>query len=90
MSLGIPAVVSDFGGNTHMVKNGEDGLVFPTKNAESLAICLIRLYRDKELYKKMSEKALARYDSEFTAKAMSDKMAQIYVDEYNKRSALKA
>ena len=89
MSLGIPAVVSDYGGNTHMVKNGEDGLVFPAKNAEALAICLIRLYRDRELYKKMSEKAYVRYDSEFTAKAMSEKMAQIYVDEYNKRSALK-
>lgn len=89
MSLGIPAVVSDYGGNTHMVKNGEDGLVFPAKNSESLAICLIRLYRDKELYKKMSEKALARYNSEFTAKAMSDRMARIYIDEYNKRSASK-
>ena len=85
MSIGIPCVVSNFGGNTHMVKNGEEGLVFPAKNAESLAICLIRLYRDKELYCKTSQRARARYESEFTARAMTDKMKDIYLSEHNKK-----
>ena len=85
MSLGIPSVVSDYGGNTYMVKNGQEGLVFPAKNAESLAICLTRLYRDKELYEAMSRRALLRYETELTAKAMSDKMKRIYLDEYKKR-----
>ena len=89
MSLGIPSVVSDFGGNTHMVKNGEEGFVFPVKNAESLAICLIRLYRDRELYEKISQRARARYEREFTARAMSDRMAGIYHKEYYKKRVRK-
>ena len=82
MSLGIPAVVSDYGGNTFMVRNGENGFVFPRGNHESLAICLIRLYKDKELYRRMSQNAILRYQKDFTAKAMSDKMRKIYFDEY--------
>ena len=89
MSLGIPAVVSDFGGNTHMIKNGEEGFVFPVKNAESLAICLIRLYRDRALYSEMSQRARDRYEREFTARAMSDRMSDIYHNEFNKKRGRK-
>lgn len=84
MSLGIPAVVSDYGGNPFMVKNGEEGFIFPVGNHESLAVCLVRLYRDRALYKKMSQNAETRYIKDFTAKAMSDRMARIYRDEYAK------
>lgn len=84
MSLGIPAVVSDYGGNPFMVKNGEEGFVFPTGNSESLAVCLVRLYRDRALYRRMSQNAELRYVKDFTAKAMSDRMASIYLEEYAK------
>ena len=61
MSLGIPSVVSDCGGNTYMVKNCENGLIFPMENEEALAMALIRLYCDRELYKKFSANAYGRY-----------------------------
>lgn len=84
MSLGIPAVASDYGGNPHMVKNCENGLLFPVKNAEALAMALIRLYRDKELYSACSRGALERYKNEFTARKMSEKMMDFYRLEYEK------
>ena len=34
MSLGIPAVVSDFGGNPGVIFEGENGYLFPTKNSD--------------------------------------------------------
>ena len=82
MSLGIPSVVSDCGGNTYMVKNGENGLTFPMQNEEALAMAIIRLYCDKELYKNCSANAYGRYCTEFTAKAMTNKLMLLYKSEY--------
>lgn len=82
MSLGIPAVASDYGGNTHMVKNAVNGLLFPAKNADALAMAIIRMYRDTDLYSKCSAGALRRYEAEFTAQAMSKRMEDFYKTEY--------
>ena len=87
MSLGIPSVVSDFGGNTGMVRNCFNGFVFRQKNYEELAICLIRLYRNPELYKRLSRNTIERYRSEFTAKAMSEKMKSLYLREAGENKA---
>ncbi len=84
MSLGIPAVASDYGGNPHMVKNGVNGLLFPTGNAEALAMALIRLYRDRELYLTCSQGALERYENEFNSLIMSEKMMDFYRREHAK------
>ncbi len=84
MSLKIPCVASDFGGNPHMVKNGINGLIYPSKNADALAECLIRLYHDKELYQKCSEGAYKRFSEEFDAKIMVKSMENIYKNEYEK------
>ena len=37
MSLGIPAVVSDFGGNPGVIKNGQNGYIVPKQNSKALA-----------------------------------------------------
>ena len=84
MSLGIPSVASDYGGNTHMVKNTVNGLIFPTGNAEALAVALMRLYRDKELYAKCSLGAFRRFREEFNSELMTKKMADFYIIEYQK------
>lgn len=84
MSLGIPAVASDFGGNPYMVKNAVNGLLFPAKNADALAMAIIRMYRDTDLYSKCSAGAIKRYREEFNAEAMARKMTEFYKSEYEK------
>ena len=84
MSLAIPCVASDYGGNPHMVKNEVNGLLFPQKNAEVLAKSLIRLYSDRALYEKCSLGAYMRFHKEFNAKIMAEKMTSIYKSEYRK------
>ena len=82
MSLGIPCVASDYGGNPHMVKNGVNGLIFPRKNADALAQSLIRLRCDRNLYAKCSAGAYKRFREEFNASLMAKKMTTIYKNEY--------
>jgi len=77
-------VASDFGGNPYMVKNAVNGLLFPAKNADALAMAIIRMYRDTDLYSKCSAGAIKRYREEFNAEAMTKKMTEFYKSEYER------
>lgn len=70
MSLGIPVVASDFGGNTEMVRDGENGLLFPVDNSSRLADCIERIRRNEALYERLSRGARTRYLREFTLSRM--------------------
>lgn len=78
MSLGIPVVASDFGGNTEMVRDGESGLLFPVDNAARLAECIERLKKNEGLYKRLSKGARARYEREFTLPRMVHTYETLY------------
>lgn len=43
MSLGLPSIVSDYGGNPWLVKDGDNGLIFPSRDSRALAACIARL-----------------------------------------------
>ena len=78
MSLGLPAVVSDYGGNPHVITNGENGLVFATNDADALARNIIKLRNDRALYDTMSRNALRVYNERFTAKIMAEQTMKVY------------
>lgn len=85
-SLGIPCIASDYGGNTYMVKNEVEGLIFPQKNTKALAKAIIRLYENKKLYQECSLGAIHRYNNELNAKKMTEKMENFYKDQYKKNN----
>ena len=80
MSLGIPAVVSDFGGNPGVIKDGVNGFVVPKQNSEKLAQGLMKLLEDGELYKKLSEGSKEIFKNTFTAKAMTKNTEKLYTE----------
>ena len=78
MSIGIPAVVSDFGGNPGVIKTGRNGIVVPKQNSHALAEGLEKLLTEDELYKKMSAGAREIFNSTFTSKAMTENTENYY------------
>jgi glycosyltransferase involved in cell wall biosynthesis len=66
MSIGLPAVASDDGGNTRVIRDGENGLVFKSRDSARLADCLARLMDDAALRDKLGAGALEIYAREFT------------------------
>ena len=78
MSLGIPAVASDFGGNPYVVIDGANGLLFPRRNSQALATAIHKIRNDKDLYGKMSFNALEIYDSRFTLDVMGRRTFDLY------------
>lgn len=79
MSLGIPAVVSDFGGNPGVISDGDNGFLVRKKNSEALADGIRKLLEDEKLYERMSENALEIFSRKFTAVAMT-RQTEAYYD----------
>jgi len=78
MALGIPAVVSDSGGNPYVVESGVSGLVVKAGNGDALAHAVRRLKDDAQLYKALSDGALSAYERRFTAERMTEKITNVY------------
>jgi glycosyltransferase involved in cell wall biosynthesis len=78
MSISLPCVVSDWGGNPYMVCDGENGLVFRTDNFVELASEIEYMKNNVEEYKRMSQNAYSRYCSELNAKNMARKTEELY------------
>ncbi len=79
MSIGIPAVVSDFGGNPGVIENGVNGFVVPKKNSDALADGLLKLLGDDTLYMKQSENAVTVFNNKFTVEKMVNTLYDIYL-----------
>lgn len=80
MSLGLPSIASDYGGNPWVVKDGETGLIFSSRDAAALAEAMERLMDRPEERQSMGRKARALYESTFTGEAFARNTENIYLD----------
>ncbi|MFA7636418.1 MAG: glycosyltransferase [Monoglobales bacterium] len=85
MSLGIPAVVTDYGGNPGVIADGENGFLVPTHSGEKLAEKIKLLAEDEELYRKMSKRATEIFYEKFTAENATRQIEEIYLSVGGKR-----
>ncbi|HIW56629.1 MAG TPA: glycosyltransferase family 4 protein [Firmicutes bacterium] len=78
MSLGKPAVVTDFGGNPGVIKDGVNGYLVPTHDSKALADRIEKLASDDELYSRISQNCFEIYAKTFTSEANARKIEEIY------------
>ena len=78
MSIGKPAVVSDFGGNPELIKDDLNGYVVPKQNSNALANAIIKLLRDENLRKKISKQSREVFENRFTSRIMTNNMENFY------------
>ncbi|MCX7715296.1 MAG: glycosyltransferase family 4 protein [Clostridia bacterium] len=83
MSLGIPAVVSDFGGNPGVIKNGENGFVVPKQNSSELADAIFKLLSDDNIYSNMKKRAIDIFNNVFTSEKMTRNTEKLYMQVLN-------
>ena len=81
MSLGVVPVVSNYGGNGAMVRDGVDGFVIPPADPDALASALRRLELDRELLDAMSRAAAESYAERFTAERMTRQLEEFYLNQ---------
>ena len=80
MRVGVPAVVSSYGGNLEVVDNGITGFIINGQDSEEFAEYIIKLIDDKELYNELSINSIKKYNECFTASAMT-KNTEIFYNE---------
>ena len=78
MSLGIPVVASNIGGNRSVVVDDETGFLFKPGDIEGVVRKTIKLLKDEELYGRLSRNSLQRIEQEFSLEAMVAKHSETY------------
>ena len=80
MSMGLPAVVSDYGGNPWLIDDGEDGLIFPTRDSAALAKAVASLIDRPEELKRMGRRAEEIFRERFTGEIFAQNIENVYLD----------
>ncbi|MCL2415929.1 MAG: glycosyltransferase family 4 protein, partial [Defluviitaleaceae bacterium] len=83
MSLGIPAVVSDFGGNPYVINGNVNGLLYEKKDYAEMckAIKFLKESKkdeNKKDYKHLSKRALEIFNEKFTSQSMTTGIENVY------------
>jgi len=83
MSIGVPAVVTNYGGNPGVIKDGENGFLVPIKSPQETADAIIKLLENKELYKEISNKSKQIYNEKFTIDVYSRNIERVYKEVFD-------
>jgi len=78
MSIGLPSVVTDFGGNPYVVEHMENGLVVPTLTPSSIYAAVEKIQSDDDLHASMKVFAMKNYESAFTVEKMVTNTENLY------------
>ncbi len=88
MSVGKPALATNFGGNPYMITEGVNGYLYPTHDANALAELIMKIMSDASLYKTLSEGARKCYAEKFTANRMTKSLEEIYERDVKKHRSI--
>lgn len=83
MSIGIPAVVSNVGGNPSLIANAENGFVVEQADADGFVARIADLLSDADLYAAMSANAINRFNQNHHAHQMVAKTKNFYEKKEN-------
>lgn len=79
LAIGVPSIASNIGGNSEIIKNGENGFLFTPGNFIELSQKIEKILNDKELREKFLENAIKTIDENFTIDTMAQKTFEIYM-----------
>lgn len=78
MAMERPIVVTDAGGNSEEVVNGQTGIVVPVGNAREMSGAIVKLLRNKNLARNLGVSGRKRVLQLFTNKTYAHNIQQIY------------
>ncbi len=78
MSVDLPCVATDVGGNAEAVQDRVSGLIVPPEDATALAKAIVTILLDTALARTYAAGAIGAVEAKFTAHAMMQKITQVY------------
>lgn len=79
MSLGLPSIVSDYGGNPWLVQDGVNGYVFPSRDSDALAACMEKIMNRTDRGKELGRKGREIYCEGFTGEVFARNTEKVYL-----------
>lgn len=84
--LGLPAVVTDLGGNREIVEDGKTGFIVPSGDPQAFAAAVVKLASDAELLKRMKQDASTRVRERLHIDRTIQEMTGLYARLLNQQS----
>lgn len=78
MSVGLPVVATDVGGNRELLEDGRLGLLVPSENAKALAEALSRLLDQKDFRCSLAQRACNEVRKKYSLEQMVNAYISIY------------
>lgn len=78
LSLGVPAIVTDVGGNPFVINDGVNGILFESKDYAALYKAITNLRNNPAEYAHFSKRSKEIFDERFTAPVMTKKVENVY------------
>lgn len=82
MLLGVPCVVTDVGGNSSLLRNGEEGLIVPSSDPAVLADAIDEIFSDKDVASRLAnasyEASIKRYSPENVIKQLLNAYSSMF------------
>ena len=79
MSMGLPAIVSSYGGNPWLIDDGENGLIFPNRDSAGLHDAIARLMDEPETLERMKTRAAEIFRERFTGEIFARNIENVYL-----------
>lgn len=84
MSASKPVLLSNVGGNLHIIDDGVEGMFFLPGNVDSFCVALKRMISDRKVYLHLSENAEKKYLARFTLERMITSYQKLWTEEYDR------
>ncbi len=78
MSIGKPIIASNYGGNPELVIEGENGVLFETKNSKDLEDCMKKILENENFYVALSFTAKKIFFEKYTSEIYTKNIENIY------------
>ncbi len=75
---GVPVLATSVGGVTEIVRNGENGLLVPPEDPQSMADAIVKILKDRRLSKDLAKSARHDVEEKFTLDRMVEDTVAVY------------
>lgn len=85
---GIPVVATKVGGVVDIVEDGVTGLLCMASNPEDMAVKIMRLYRDRQLWMDVATESRRRVELDFNVDVMMERTIAVYHEALERQNIL--
>jgi glycosyltransferase involved in cell wall biosynthesis len=80
LAMGVPSIATDAGGVPEIITHGENGMLVPPRDAESIARSIVALYRDPDLRARLASNARSFVRRSYDAHRQYTAFEQVLAD----------